>query len=200
MRLIAAQPKLQEIPQHVLQEHYELINIGFDKVAPRDIFDGPRLFAKEEIIESVEEGWLIGVYDCPESSELDITKIETFNSSQTLGRLIASTNLVFEKSMAENVYYKIKMLAVDPDFWYCGIGTKLMAACEQFIFTTLQAELKPHTCITVVEVVLDAGHQGYYESRGFTTVESMMMPAGTWDARRPFTLLRMERPYGATSL
>ena len=94
MRFVVCQPKYRKLPDDVLEEYFELINHGFGSNSPDDHYDmpeglfmKPRLYDTKELLETIIDGWLLGVYD-DGIDELDVSQLEGFDESKSYGTLV----------------------------------------------------------------------------------------------------------------
>jgi hypothetical protein len=78
---------------------------------PEGLFVKPRLYDIKELLETIIDGWLLGVYD-DGIDELDVSQLEGFDESKSYGTLVGTASVVLEKSVEK------KKRASSLDCWW----------------------------------------------------------------------------------
>jgi GNAT superfamily N-acetyltransferase len=87
---------------------------------PEGLFVKPRLYDTKELLETIIDGWVLGVYD-DGIDELDV----------------GTASVVFENSVQKKMHFKLRLLVVDPGVRGRGIGSKLLEASQQFAISKI---------------------------------------------------------------
>jgi GNAT superfamily N-acetyltransferase len=92
----------------------------------------PKLYDTKELLETIIDGWLLGVYD-DGIDELDVSQLEGLMSQSRMERLLWDCFGCGWKSVEKKkTYFKLRLLVVDPGVRGRGIGSKLLEASQQF--------------------------------------------------------------------